>query len=632
MGAAVALSRADPAVRDRWQRAKSGECGLEAAAQAGRRLAASADRLVRAGRGTQALQLPGLAGSPGEALAVLGSLFAVVGVQPPGLPPAVGQWLQVGHAREFLLQDAEAVAAAEGALMVKHPEVAFATAYERLVGPVARRRLGTYFTPPAVVELMTGLLADVCTPASIVDAGAGVGALTLAASSTWASATVHAIDLNPASLGLLAIAHQARLMRLMGSTQQGSPLVLICDDYLQWVQAGWDALPRPRVLLANPPYTRHQARSLKDKQVAAAAASALVPFRTAGLSTFILAATLARMAPEDAMCVLLPDNWLQASYASFIREQLWRATNRQIDLVALPEGRRIFPDARIRAMLLRIGPVGARGSVMVHAATTHASPIGLEQLASSESRPRDAEEPLARLWRASVHSSDTVATRSGTRLPLHEVVHLRRGVATGSNATFLLTDSQADALPEPLLRRAVHRLRPLEGDVLDLAAHDKLCVGGRRCWLVDVPDPDAPEVRDWAHAAVAAGIPTGELCRRRTVWSRLDLQSPPALILGPSSTGGQFRVVENRVGAQITNNLFGMAHTAADAGRSLAWARLAEWLRCEEAQVQWRAVAKVHSGGLLKMEPRAARSILVPVRVATEFRDAGDRSAAPTVG
>jgi adenine-specific DNA-methyltransferase len=76
-----------------------------------------------------------------------------------------------------------------------------AMCYQQLVSARRRRRLGTFFTPPPVVEYMIDIGRRLqAAPANIIDPGAGVGAFTLAALNAWPSTPTGVRDLH----GLLA--------------------------------------------------------------------------------------------------------------------------------------------------------------------------------------------------------------------------------------------------------------------------------------------------------------------------------------------------------------------------------------------------------------------------------------------
>jgi predicted RNA methylase len=595
--------------------------GARDPAAIGEDLAAAALRLSgRDQRADAPAALPGLDGPAGSALSALGRLLAAAGASlPPAAPEALRNWL----APDGRLGPHEAdLAVAREAFGSPAPEEVFARAYEQLVRPTSRRLLGTYFTPPPVVEFMIERLAAALPePQVVVDAGAGVGALTLAATRRWPGAWVHAVDVNPGSLGLLAVAAQAT------DPTAASRLTLTVGDYLSW-SARWGALPEPRALLANPPYTRHQARTDAEKKAAAGAAGDLVPHRTASLSSYMLAATWRRLAPDDALCLVLPDNWLHAAYGAGLRHAVWQRRDRRIDLYAMPEHQAVFPDARIRAMVLLAWP--ARTSpqpVSVHSTRLVSGRLVPTRKAHRLARG-GADDPLRGLWRQGIvadGAGDAVKGRgrAARRRPLSDFVLLRRGIATGSNKTFLLRTADTAGVPPERLRRAVHRLAQVTGPTLTAAGHARLAAEGHRCWLLDVPDEKhaGPAETALLAAASAAGVPAGVLCRRRSVWHALEFPAaPPSLIVSPSAAAaGRFRVVRNDGGAYITNNLLGAHARAGAALQDEQWMALAEWLASDDAQDQWHRLARFHSGGLRKLEPRAARSVLVPGALADEM-------------
>jgi adenine-specific DNA-methyltransferase len=606
---------------------------MDAAARAaGDALADAARAAAKAAGPSAASGLPGLDGGGGQALSALGPLLARHGPRiPPGLPPAVRAWAGGAAPQPRTTDQDHRVARA---LTCGQPELAFARTYENLISAALRRALGTFFTPPPVVEFMSAALGDVCAPRTVVDAGAGVGALTVAAQRRWPGADVHGIDVNAAALGLLAFASDARRARAEAGHPAGR-LVLACEDYLSWVVREWEALPQPRALLANPPFTRHQARTSAEKDLAAAAAGDTIPHRTASLSTYVLASTLNRLAAGDAICVLLPDNWLQAAYALPLRRRLW-ALQRRVDVYAFPQGHDVFPDARVRAVVLLVGPEAPGAALKLHAVRPGSARVTTTQRTVRTVRPEpdEGQDPLGDLWNTWLRGESPPAApaararaRTGGKkakdeIRLADLVLVRRGIATGSNATFLLNDEQARGIPPGFLRPAVHKLSHVEGDVLDGDAHDKIRIAGRRCWLLDAPHPAdvPPAVGAVLKAAAGAGVPGRVLCSRRPSWTELPFGDPPAVLFAPAAHNG-FRVVLNEHGAYATNNLFGLsARQDLPPLPSRAWVALADWLRSDDAQAQWRRLAKIHSGGLLKLEPRAARSVVLPPQLAETLR------------
>lgn len=66
------------------------------------------------------------------------------------------------------------------------------------VSPRDRRAQGATFTPRWLVDLQLEQIAAASAPARVVDAGAGTGRYALAAARRWPSATIVAVEKDPA--------------------------------------------------------------------------------------------------------------------------------------------------------------------------------------------------------------------------------------------------------------------------------------------------------------------------------------------------------------------------------------------------------------------------------------------------
>lgn len=197
------------------------------------------------------------------------------------------------------------------------PEESLAAIYAGAVSSANRRRLGTFFTPPAEVEqMLAGCVRVGLEPQTVFDVGAGVGIFTAAAHRTWRTADVLAVDINPVTLGLLGLL-AASQGALAGPDSPGIRLVLA--DFVGLVQREFSTAPGPRLIPGNPPYTRMQLLPQADRSRLVQAAHPLCGSR-ASLSTIIAAVSLQHLAPEDGMALLLPAQWLESDYARPLRE------------------------------------------------------------------------------------------------------------------------------------------------------------------------------------------------------------------------------------------------------------------------------------------------------------------------
>ncbi len=494
-----------------------------------------------------------------------------------------------------------------------------ALVYERIVSGPRRRRLGTFFTPRPVLDYMKPLVKGLPErPRVIADPGAGVGAFTVASRKWWPDAEVHAVDVNLVTLGLLATRPDT-----VGSNRSKSARGRLCvrhEDFLEWLMTTWPRLAGPRLVLGNPPYTRHQAMSAAEKIAAQAAAGALSPGARSGLSTYFLAASLASLEASDSLCLLLPANWLEADYARSVRQHIWKSVKRRVDLHLFPNELNVFPGAQVAAMVLVVGPERSRRRRLRLVRVAGDLEHGFVGTTTAEI-DRVGTTPVSftpeKLFAARQTGAPT-ATRS--TVPLGEVAVVRRGVATGSNAFFLRTRAEADALPVGSCVPAISRLRTLEGDLLDKDAHDKLGINGARCWLLNLDERKAKKVKvqRLIEAGEAAEVHLRYLCKTRTPWYAVERIPAPDILIGPMGKES-FRVVINEIGAIPTNTLYGLRLRHGNKSSAPAAIRaFARWLAQPEGQEALRIGARKHHGdGLVKLEPGALAQVRVPVHIAT---------------
>ena len=202
-------------------------------------------------------------------------------------------------------------------------------------------------------------------------------------------------------------------------------------------------------------------------------------------------------------------------------------------------------------------------------------------------------------------SSGKHAAKIGESFAVH------RGIATGRNAFFLLTDEEAaeHRLPASVLTPVVGSLRGLKSEILDEATFERLGSQGMKRWLLlaQPSDVEIPEVRAYLRHGARNGACDGVLASQRAHWFVLEDLPPAPLLLLPM-TQYAFRVVRNIKEVKHTNSLYGLYPHSDDVDVDEA----ARWLRSASGQQALRRVARHYGGGMLKLEPRAVGSALVP--------------------
>lgn len=557
--------------------------------------------------------VPGTTERERRQLALLGGVAAALyeeqspSIPMSDLPPMVQKWLKAAPAppRELIASLKEAL---------KSDADPLALIYERIVAASRRRTLGTFFTPAPVMRYIRKIVcASDISYATVADPGAGVGAFTVGALNWWPESVVHSVDVNLVTLGLLATRPDLqKFSASVNETKGASRLKIYQADFLTWLRESWGDNPAPRIIIGNPPYTRHQGLTAEEKSAARTAAKQYVPGKRAGLSTYFLAASLASLQEHDSLCMLLPGNWLEADYAANLRQKLWEMKDRRIELHLFANNVKLFPNAQVSAMILHVHPC-ERASQDVILIAPHETDQGEFIPEVIKAYPRLGLLPRA-LTMTSLWETPSTKGVSSTRshIKLGDFARIRRGVATGANSFFLRNDEDIKGLPVGSFKPTIGRLRDLPGDCLDQEAHEVLGRLGKPRWLLALDDVEGyhPVVEKLVAEGEDKGVHQSYLCRVRSRWYALEHVEPPALLIGPMGKE-RFRIVRNLIGAVPTNTLYGISLKSAPADSAMI-AKIAEWLSSGDGQRALRAVARQHGDGLLKIEPGALAGLQVP--------------------
>jgi hypothetical protein len=311
------------------------------------------------------------------------------------------------------------------------------------------------------------------------------------------------------------------------------------------------------------------------------------------------------MREEDSLCFLLPANWTDARYGRSLRKHLSELRDRRLEFYGFGSDIDVFPGTRVAAMVALVGPRRSptkKGPNLV-AATARLGATGVDADVPVDRQRSQIEDLGVWLWpRVTATTSDAVRIR--------DIARVRRGVATGANNYFLLSDIARRDFPAGTTLPIVRRLRYVDSDRLTAEVLAKLAADGERCWLVSISDRatlEDPIVADWIRRAIADAVPERYLVRHRDPWYRVEKVDPPDVIVSPMGKR-RFRAVTNDAGVLIANSLYGIY---LDGDRDFA-ARLVQWLNGPAGQEALRERARVYGAGLLKLEPRDLGSVWLP--------------------
>ncbi|MGQ9698700.1 MAG: HsdM family class I SAM-dependent methyltransferase [Armatimonadota bacterium] len=471
------------------------------------------------------------------------------------------------------------------------PEEAYAAS-----APIAhRKRLGQFFTPPAIARFMVRWAVQPDAKLFLDPAvGAGVF-LEEAAHLLPPSALMVGWEIDPA----LAKIARARLGEL-------HPACKICvGDFLLHhpPNHGYDAV------VCNPPYVRH--RTLRYPE---AAWRRFDMWAGRKLSRFTNAYGLFLVAIAHALslrgraAVIIPSEFLNADFAVPIKASL--LSQNILDAVLVFDHRDlVFGDAVTTACIL-----------LLRADRSPEEPVSLVTADRAE-RPDELELALTRRairvapsaldpmkkWEPLVHQR--VPSAVDGLVPLGSLAHCSRGIATGANLYFTLSGPEVEKLGlvehvRPCVTKTFHASKPVFTD----REFANLASSGRKAFLFWPTDAGHSGVLAYLKLGEKLGIPRRYLPSHRNPWYMPERRDPAPIWIAAFGRG-RIRLVLNWAGVHNLTAFHGLYPQGLTEAQTNA---LFAFLCSAHGQAALLTELRRYGRGLLKLEPRDVERVLVP--------------------
>ncbi|HWG59387.1 MAG TPA: N-6 DNA methylase [Candidatus Acidoferrales bacterium] len=200
---------------------------------------------------------------------------------------------------------------------------------------------------------------------------------------------------------------------------------------------------------------------------------------------------------------------------------------------------------------------------------------------------------------------------------LRDFAYVLRGIATGANEFFFLTEERAAelGLPPGALIPAVGRTRDVRGDLLTDGTMQSLRAKGRPTLLLSLNAASTESlprsVRDYLGYGAQLGLPRRALIATRNPWYRMESRVPPPFLfayLGRRSA----RFIRNVAGVVPLTGFLCVYPRVSDAKYI---EKLWGVLRDPETIAELPLVAKSYGSGAIKVEPRSLERLAIPTPV-----------------
>jgi len=557
------------------------------------------------------------------------------------------------------------IAALASALQRKQEDV-IGDVYTSWIPQDARRTLGQFWTPRPIAQLMTRWAIQspddgVLDPAF----GSGVFLLTAIVRLAHLGTPARTISQQVAGVELSPLAFLMGLTNLLLHDPHAKPR-LQWGDFLLPEREPYTVLREPTItyaagaqqmtlpgmetvastafpdqfeaIVCNPPYTRHHHLPEAYKSSWANVMKQEYGIRLSRFSSlfayfFVQASRM--LSPAGRMAFITPATVFEASYSSqiktFIRRQL-----RLRAIISFDEALSIFEGvdtaacitlaegssapARERILHLRIREWPGVDSVLqtIEQGGTVSTDWG-----SSHEVDLATLEP---------HRKWTVIGRENSRfdneyfVPLSTLARVMRGIATGANAFFVLSDDEVVewSLNQANLRPVLTKTREAPGYVFSQADFDRLGREGKKRWLLYLTGPVAPGTAEarYIQQGEMRGLHQRSLVKTRSLWYVME-QRDPAPIYFTYLSRKRSRFIHNQTDVLALNVFLCIYPTPAISRDETMLKTLLATLNSLIAKDSLRHVGRTYGGDTIKIEPREMDRlpVLNPTELAASTRE-----------
>jgi len=475
------------------------------------------------------------------------------------------------------------------------------------------RERGQFWTPPWVAEAMVAyVLRDGAT--ELFDPAVGAGAFFHAAKAVaerlGLNLSLVGTEIDPAALG------QARQAGLSDADLAD---VRVADFLL-------DPPSRPlAAIVANPPYVRHHRLSPTMKSWVRGFGASLMGRALdgrAGLHVYFLLRALQLLAPGGRLAFILPADICEGVYA----DDLWRWVTAHYRVEAVitfaPEASP-FPGVDTNPIIFLIQNTRPQDEFL-WARCSQSGGSGLRDWVLSGLR-EEMGGPLSVRRRSVAEALETGLSRppqpQGHSGPvLGDFATVVRGIVTGANHFFFLTQERASALglPPELLLPAIGRTRDVPGGEVTPELMDRLRASGRAT-LLFCPNgrtkEELPEtVRAYLDKGEKAGLPQRAIMKARSPWYRMERRKVPPILFAYLGRRNA-RFIRNLAGV-VPLTCFLCVYPRRDDPDFVAalWKVLSHPLTVANLP----RVGKSYGSGCIKVEPRSLERLPLPPAVVAE--------------
>jgi adenine-specific DNA-methyltransferase len=417
------------------------------------------------------------------------------------------------------------------------------------------------------------------------------------------------------------------------ASENGFKGTFIKGDFLD-VEAGvpkdGKQIPLVHAAACNPPYTRHHLLSSRYKAHISAAESkknGITISRRSGLYIYFLIHSLGFLRQGAKLAFIMPSQFLEAQYAKSVRDFI-AERYRIVSIITFDRKLNIFSEANVSPciILMENSEERTKGTLFIELrkwprVESLLKSVNYTDLLLAKSLGRALEIPQSSLQNTEKWTvfgpSETGKFDRSRYVRLGSLLKVKRGIATGANEFFTLSDPDVKRLriERRFLEPVLTHTRNAATCKFGRKDFESLRKEGEKVWLLNCKVPkrklEGTRALNYIRNAERKHYNERVLTGSRRPWYKPESREP-APILFTYMTSGRPRFILNEGRVLNLNNLHCLYLRPHVSKSSSRIATLVHVLNSKEVIAQLPQVGRVYGGGLIKVEPRELENVMLP--------------------
>lgn len=486
-----------------------------------------------------------------------------------------------------------------------------------------QKKLGKYETPKNIAEFIVewairssnDLILEPCVGSGILFFKAIQQLERFQLSNMEACRRVYGVDID--SIAVKKITQKLDLEKIEKSN-------VICMDFLRTTPN--KELPLVTAIICNPPYTRHQYLDEDYKEEIAKKIEENISSklsRQSGLYTHFLIHASQFLKEKGRMVFVLPSSFLDVNYGVALKKFLIN-NFKIIALLLFPKERLLFPKVLTTTCILFLEKKNHKKNIVKFLKIK--SVVNSENLLEVINSPNLLNEELITITKINQSSLNPMKKwshyfghgiqRENGLIRLGVIAKVKRGIATGANSFFTLSDEEVQEfeIEQRFLKSVLTKAR--DAPFFDFTKRDfhELLKNGKKVWLVS-SDLEKEKLQG---TKLLEYIEKGEikkfhhryLTRKRRIWYSSEKRTPSPIIFTYMSRKRP-RFILNEARTLVLNNFHLVYPEDKKMESKVKIKALLAYLNSEQVLSRLENVGRIYAGGLLKVEPKELEKLPV---------------------